>query len=130
MLNTVIMMGRIVKDVELRYTQSNVPVASFRIAVDKDRKNAEGKYDADFFNCTAWRQTGEFVKKHFSKGSPIIVKGSLLNREYTDKDGKKVITTEIQVDNVYFCGSKSEAKESAGVVFTDIEADEIGELPF
>lgn len=130
MLNQVIMMGRLTKDPELRYTQANVPVAAFRIAVDRDRKNAEGKFDADFFNCTAWRQTGEFVKKHFFKGSPIIVRGSLQNREYTDKGGNKVTSTEIVVDNVYFCGSKSEAKESAGVVFTDIEADEIGELPF
>jgi len=130
MLNQVVMMGRLTKDPELRYTANNVPVASFRIAVDRDRKNAEGKYDADFFSCAAWRQTGEFVSKHFSKGSAILLRGTLLNREYTDKNGNKVSATEIQADNVWFAGGKSEIKEAATApTFTDIEVDDI-ELPF
>ena len=78
MLNHIVILGRLVKDPELRYTQSNTPVASFTVAVDRDF--GEDK-QTDFIDCTAWRKTGEFVSKHFQKGSMIVVSGRLQSRK-------------------------------------------------
>jgi len=126
MLNFVAIAGRLTKDPELRYTANNTPVCTFSVAVERDRKNAEGNRETDFFSCVAWRQTGEFVKKYFSKGSQIIITGRLSQRTYKDKDGNNRSTLEIISQDVYFGGSKTEKPQSSG--FTEIEDD--GELPF
>ena len=107
MLNHIVIMGRLTRDPELRYTGSNIPVASFTVAVDRDYGNREsGEKQTDFINCVAWRSTGEFVSKYFQKGSMIVVSGRLQIRDYTNRDGNKRTAAEIVADNVYFGESK------------------------
>ena len=107
MLNHIVLMGRLVRDPELRYTQAQVPVASFRIAVDRDFVGRDGgERQADFIDCVAWRQTGEFVSKYFTKGRMIAVSGRLQMRDWTDRDGNKRTSAEVVADNVYFGDSK------------------------
>ena len=107
MLNHIVLMGRLTRDPELRYTGSNVPVASFSIAVDRDFGRGEnGEKQTDFINVSAWRQTGEFVSKYFTKGSMIVVSGRLQMRDYTDRDGNRRTAAEVVAENVYFGESK------------------------
>ena len=136
-LNKCIIQGRLTKDVELRYTRSNTPVASFTLAVDRRGKD-EG---TDFINCVAWNKSAEFVSKYFSKGSEAVVDGRLQMRDWTDKDGNKRVSAEVVADNVYFCGSKKTAVQgnvapNTGKLdglkekFSEIVDEEDGELPF
>ena len=107
MLNHIVLMGRLVRDPELRRTQSGIPVASFRIAVDRDFGNREtGEREADFIDVVAWRQTGEFVSKYFAKGRMAVVSGRLQMRSWTDNQGNKRTQAEVVADNVYFGDSK------------------------
>ena len=106
MLNHITLMGRLVRDPELRRTGSGVAVASFTIAVDRDYVPEGKERKADFISCVAWRQTGEFISKYFSKGRMIVVDGRLEMRDWTDKEGKKRTTAEVNVDNAYFGDSK------------------------
>ena len=106
MLNKVIIMGRLVKDPELRRTQSGTAVTSFRIAVDRDFKGQDGSKQADFFDVVAWRATAEFVSKYFTKGRMAVVEGRLQIRDWTDKDGNKRRSAEVVADQVYFGDSK------------------------
>ena len=107
MLNHIVIMGRLTRDPELRYTSSNIPVASFTVACDRDYgKGENGERQTDFINCSAWRSTGEFVSKYFQKGSMAVVSGRLQLRDYTDRDGNKRTAAEIVADNVYFGESK------------------------
>ena len=108
MLNHIDIMGRICNDIELRRTGNGVAVASFTVAVDRDFKNG-GEKETDFIECVAWRQTGEFIQKHFSKGRMIVVSGRLQIRSWNDKDGNKRKTAELVVDNAYFGDSKNTA---------------------
>ena len=117
MLNKIFLMGRLTRDPELRRTGSGVAVTSFSLAVDRDFGNREsGEKETDFIDCVAWRQTGEFVSKYFTKGSMIVVSGRLQIRGWTDKDGNKRRTAEVVADNVYFGESKrsSEGNSSYG----------------
>ena len=107
MLNHITIMGRLTRDPELRRTGSGVAVASFTVAVDRDfGKNENGEKETDFIDCVAWRQTGEFVSKYFTKGRMIVVSGRLQIRSWTDKDGNKRRTAEVVADNCYFGDSK------------------------
>jgi len=107
MLNHITIMGRLTRDPELRRTGSGVAVASFTVAVDRDfGKNENGEKETDFIDCVAWRQTGEFVSKYFTKGRMAVVSGRLQIRSWTDKDGNKRRTAEIVADNVYFGDSR------------------------
>ena len=117
MLNHITIMGRLVRDPELRRTGSGVAVTSFTVAVDRDfGKNENGERETDFIDCVAWRQTGEFVAKYFAKGRMAVVSGRLQIRPWTDKDGNKRRTAEIVADNVYFGDSKREG-ETGGASF-------------
>ena len=109
MLNHIIVMGRLTRDPELRRTGSGVAVASFTLAVDRDFAGKDGDKETDFIDCVAWRQTGEFVSKHFAKGRMAVVAGRLQLRAWTDKDGNKRRSAEIVADNVYFGDSKKDA---------------------
>ena len=110
MLNHITIMGRLTRDPELRRTGSGIAVASFSVAVDRDfGKNENGEKETDFIDCVAWRQTGEFVSKYFTKGRMIVVSGRLQIRSWTDKDGNKRRTAEVVADNVYFGGGKRES---------------------
>lgn len=113
MLNHITIMGRLTRDPELRRTGSGIAVASFTVAVDRDFADKQsGEKETDFIECVAWRQTGEFVSKYFTKGRMAVVSGRLQIRSWTDKDGNKRRTAEIVADNVYFGDSKRE--ESSG----------------
>ena len=114
MLNKVIIMGRLVKDPELRRTQSGTAVTSFRIAVDRDFKSQDGSKQADFFDVVAWRNTAEFVSKYFTKGRMAVVEGRLQTRDWTDRDGGKRVATEIVADNIYFGDSKRDGAGEYG----------------
>ncbi len=107
MLNHITIMGRLVRDPELRRTGSGVAVASFSVAVDRDYSGRDGgEKKTDFIDCVAWRQTGEFISKYFTKGRMIVVDGRLEMRDWTDKEGNKRRSAEIVADSVYFGDSK------------------------
>ena len=152
MLNHITIMGRLTRDPELRYTQSQTPVASFTLAVDRDFGGRDGgEKQTDFIDCVAWRQTAEFVSKYFAKGSMAVVSGRLQIRDWTDREGGKRRSAEVVVDNIYFGESRRrdssegssydsrssyssyEAPRSASPApsspFSDLD-DGDGELPF
>ena len=107
MLNHIVIMGRLTRDPELRRTGTGTAVASFTVAVDRDFGGRDGgEKETDFIDCVAWRQTGEFVSKYFTKGRMIVVSGRLQIRSWTDKDGNKRRTAEVVADNCYFGDSK------------------------
>lgn len=140
MLNKIMLMGRLTKDPELRHTQSGTAVASFTLAVDRDVKDKNtGEKATDFINVVAWRNTGDFVSRYFTKGRMAVVEGRLQMRGWTDKDGNKRRSPEVVADNVYFGDSKrdgdsantSDAYNSpAGGPRDYTELDDDGELPF
>ncbi len=113
MLNKWIGMGRLTRDPELRYTGNSVPVVSFTLAVDRDAKGKDGEKKTDFIDILAWRQTAEFVSRHFSKGSMAAVEGRLQVREYTDREGNKRKAVEVVADGVYFGGSKKQESDNS-----------------
>ena len=115
MLNHITIMGRLTRDPELRRTGSGIAVASFTVAVDRDFASREsGERETDFIDCVAWRQTGEFVSKYFTKGRMAIVEGRLQIRDWTDKDGGKRRSAEVVADNVYFGDTKRDGADSYG----------------
>ena len=139
MLNKIFLQGRLVADPELRHTQQGTPVASFRLAVDRDYKNQNGKKDVDFINIVAWRGTAELVSRYFSKGRMAVVEGRLQMRNYTDKDGNKRIAAEVVANNIYFGDSKRDSEPGTNAAYDgspsmppemgELEEDD-GELPF
>ena len=113
MLNHITIMGRLTRDPELRHTQSNTPVASFTVAVDRDFSGRDGgEKQTDFIDCVAWRQTGEFVSKYFRKGSMIVVSGRLQSRKWQDREGNNRTNWEVNADNVYFGESRRDNGDS------------------
>lgn len=125
-LNTITVMGRITKDIELRRTNTGTPVASFTVAVDRDFD--KGK--TDFIECVAWKNTAEFAAKYFSKGSKAVVTGSLQMRDWEDKNGNKRRSAEIVVGSMYFADSKKESGFSALVAPEMDEIEDDGDVPF
>lgn len=113
MLNTVILMGRLTYDPELRTTPTGTSVVRFQIAIDRRFQKQGEERKADFIDVTAWRQTAEFVSKYFHKGSMIAVEGSIQTDNYTDKDGSKRKSVQVVANNVSFCGSKAEGGTGA-----------------
>lgn len=113
MLNHIVIMGRLTRDPELRRTGSGIAVASFTVAVDRDFSGKDGgEKETDFIDCVAWRQTGEFISKYFTKGRMIVVAGRLQIRNWTDKDERKRKSAEVVVDNAYFGDSKRDSDNS------------------
>ena len=107
MLNHITIMGRLVRDPELRRTGTGIAVTSFTVAVDRDFGSRDGgERETDFIDCVAWRSTGEFISKYFTKGSMIVVSGRLQIRNWNDKEGNKRRSAEVVADNVYFGESK------------------------
>ena len=115
-MNKVELIGRLTHNVEMRQTPNGVSLARFSIAVTRRFKNSNGEYDADFINCVAWRQTGEFIAKHFQKGGMIAVVGSIQSRSWDGNDGKKQYATEVVVDEVYFTGAKKQNKHHRRII--------------
>ncbi len=115
MLNHIVLMGRLTRDPELRRTQSGTPVASFRLAVDRDFVSRDGgERQADFIDVVAWRSTAEFVSKYFAKGRMAVVSGRLQMRDWTDKEGNKRTNAEVVADNVYFGDSRRDGDSQQG----------------
>ena len=118
MLNHITIMGRLARDPELRRTGSGIAVASFTVGVERDFADSQsGKKEVDWIECVAWRNTGEFVSKYFTKGRMIVVSGRLQIRSWTDKEGNKRKTAEVVADNCYFGDSKS-STDSGGPAST------------
>lgn len=114
MLNNVVLMGRLTRDVELRYSQSgNKASGSFTLAVDRDYKGQNGERLTDFINCVAFDKTAEFIGRHFRKGSMLAVVGRIQTGSYTNKEGQKVYTTDVVVQLASFTGEKSDGQQAA-----------------
>ena len=137
MLNYCVLMGRLTRDPELRKTGSGVSVTSFSLAVDRDFKGQNGEKETDFIDIVAWKNTAEFVSKHFTKGRMAVVEGRLQIRDWTDKDGNKRRTAEVVADSVYFGDSRPSEGSNAPATYAAPETkfeplpdNESLELPF
>ncbi len=106
-MNKVFLIGRLTRDPELRYTSTNLPVASFTVAVNRNFTNQSGEREADFINVVVWRKQAENIKNYLKQGSQIAIDGRIQTRSYDGEDGKKRYITEVVADNVQFLDSKS-----------------------
>ena len=118
MINSVIIMGRLTYDPELRTTPNGISVVHFQVACDRNFSRSGEERKADFIDVTAWRQTAEFVSRYFRKGSMIAVEGSIQTDNFTDKDGNKRKSVQVVANNVSFCGSKAESGTTSNPVFS------------
>lgn len=114
MLNSVNLCGRLTRDIDLRYTQSGKAVGSFSLAVNRNFKNSDGDYEADFINCTIWGKSAENLANFVSKGSLINAGGRLNTRSYDNKQGQKVYVTEVIVENFDLLDSKNKKADQKG----------------
>ena len=110
MINSVVLMGRLTYEPELRTTSSGISVLRFQMAVDRNYQSQGQDRQADFIDCIAWRQTAEFISRYFHKGSMIAVEGSIQTGNYNDRDGNKRKSVEVVANQVSFCGSKTESQ--------------------
>lgn len=136
-MNKVILVGNLTKDPERKQTPQGTSVTSFTIAAQRNYKNSNGEYEADYINCVAWRGTAEFIANYFQKGSRIGVVGSIQSRSYVDKDGKKRYVTEVNVEEAEFCGKKDQKPKTAQPDtheetdgFVPVSSYDDAELPF
>lgn len=118
-MNKIILLGRLVKDPEIKYTPSEKCVAQFSIAVNRPTKNAEGQYEADFINIVAWNKTAELIGNYVHKGQRILVEGRLQIRSYTAKDGSKRLASEVVGDHIEFIEKKENSGSHSNGDFTD-----------
>lgn len=138
MLNTITIQGRCVRPIELRYTQTQKPVASFTLAVERDFAQTGEKREADFVDCVAFGNTATFCDKYMEKGGMYIVTGRLQSREWTDKNDNKRVSWEVIADHVYFGESKKAEQKPVNVAYDEPTtggafaelSDSDGELPF
>ena len=140
MLNKIILMGRLGRDPEVRYTQSGTPVASFSLAVDRDFVDqATGRRPTDWIEVVAWNAKAKFAQQYFRKGQLAVVEGRLQIRDWTDKEGAKRRTAEVVADQIYFAGARTappsegnadERSLPAQPAQEFMEQDDEGELPF
>lgn len=107
MINNTVLVGRLTKDADLRYTGSGTAVASFTVAVERQFKNAQGERETDFINCVAWRKTAEIISNFTRKGSLVGVTGHIQTRNYTNNEGRKVYITEVVCENFQMLEPKS-----------------------
>lgn len=112
-MNKILLIGRLTKDPELRYTQSGTAVASFTLAVNRSFANQNGEREADFINCVAWQKAAEFVSQYFKKGQQMALEGRLQVRSYDDNNGQRRWVTEVVTEKVEFVGSKNGGNSSS-----------------
>lgn len=143
MLNKAILMGRLTRDPELKRTQNDTAVASFTLALDRDRKGANGERQTDFIDCVAWGKQAEFVKQWFTKGMMAVVVGRIQSRTWEDKNGNKRKSIEVYVAEMNF-GETKKARQTASqpaddgymdalasdTDFTDLGSDDESDIPF
>ena len=125
-MNKTILIGRVTKDIELKATASGKSVATFTLAVNRDYKNADGNYDADFINCVAYEQRAETISKYVKKGDKFCVTGRISTRTYDKQDGSKAYVTEVIVDGFEFVESKKDKPEET----SHLEPVEAEDIPF
>ena len=138
MLNHVVIMGRMVRDPELRQLDNGTSVTSFSVAVERNYVDkTTNERQADFLNVVAWRQTADFVCKYFHQGDMIALEGSLQSRKYTDKDGNNRIAIEIIASNISFCGGKNggnantaTTNDTPATMVANAPSEDNDELPF
>lgn len=128
-MNRVILIGRNVKDIELKATTSGKSVATFTLAVNRDYKNAEGNYDADFINCVAYEQRAETIAKYVHKGDKFCVTGRISTRTFEKQDGSKAYVTEVIVDGFEFLENKKDKPNEQIGAFEQME-DVDEDIPF
>lgn len=121
-MNKVCITGRLVKDIEIRYTQNNVAVTQFTLAVTRKFKNANGDYESDFINCVAYKSTAELLSKYTAKGDLVGIEGRIQTRNYENQEGKQVYVTEIVVDSIDFLQSKKEEKSPVNEVESPVKS--------
>lgn len=122
-MNKVFLIGRLTRDPELRYTSSNLPVATFSLAVNRNFTGQSGEREADFINIVVWRKQAENVKNYLTQGSQVAIDGRIQTRTYDGEDGKKRYITEVVADNVEFLGTKGSREMSntnSGNSFNDV----------
>ena len=136
-MNKVVLIGRLTRDPELRYTGSNIPVATFSLAVNRNFSNQNGEREADFINIVVWRKQAENVKNYLTQGSQVAIDGRIQTRSYDDQNGGKRYVTEVVADNVEFLGSKkdgnSKGDEPTPYDFKDdskVEGTDVDSNPF
>jgi len=130
-MNKVILMGRMTKDPEVRYTDGGASIARFSLAVDRRYKQEGAEQTADFINCIAFGKTAEFIEKYFYKGSKAVIEGRIQTGSYTNKDGQKVYTTDVVVEQVEFAESKaSSGQASSNDGFVSVPEGIEEDLPF
>lgn len=110
-MNKVFLIGRLTNNIELRYTEKKLPIATFSIAINRDYKNADGEYETDFINCKAFQMTAELIGKYTKKGDLIAIDGSLRTNSYEDKEGNKKRSTEVLVSTVQFLQQKTKRRK-------------------
>ncbi|MDD4831351.1 MAG: single-stranded DNA-binding protein [Bacilli bacterium] len=133
MMNKVMLIGRLTRDPDLRYTPSNIATVTFSIAVNRPFTNQSGVREADFINIIAWRKQAENVKKYITKGSLVAVEGRIQTRNYDDKDGKKVYVTEVVADNVQFLEPKGQRSMESNNNYEpsdNVQTTDVGEDPY
>lgn len=132
MINRVVLVGRLTRDPELRYTPSGVPVSSFTLAVNRTFTNQQGEREADFINCVVWRKTAENVANYLRKGSLVGVEGRIQTRSYENQEGRKVYVTEVVADSVQFLepkGSGYQSPQNPSNIFDDIPSPTMPSQP-
>lgn len=124
-MNKVFLIGHLVKDPELRYTSSNIPVASFSLAVNRNFTNQNGEKEVDFINIVAWKKQAENIHKYCFKGSKVAIDGRLQTRTYEDQNGQKRYVTEVVSENIEFLSAKKEEtkEKSNSEILKDVMAD-------
>ena len=130
MLNCAQIMGRLTADPELKLTENQVSVCSFTVSVEEDYVKSGEQRKCNFIDCVAWKNKADFVAKYFHKGSMIAVDGEIKTRNWEDKNGNKRKTTEIQADNVHFCGEKKSADVVKDEIPENYEIPDDADLPF
>lgn len=131
MTNTVILIGRLTKNIEIRYTEKEMPIGNFTIAINRQYKNINGEYETDFINCVVYSQIAKTMAEYTVKGDLIGVKGRLQTRTYEDKEGKKHYITEVIAEKITFLQNKKKEEPKIIDGKTPIVVDtEQFELPF
>ena len=134
-MNRIVIIGRLVRDIETRYTQSGAAVANFTLAVDRTFKNASGQKETDYINVIAWKQLAEHCANYLSKGKMAAVCGSLQIRNYETKDGQKRTIAEVVAEDVQFLSPRDGSDQAKRAIQDDISSDDMpiiddDELPF
>ena len=129
-MNKVVLIGRLTRDPEIRYTSNNIAVTNFTLAVNRNYQKQNGVREADFINIVMWRKQAETAKKYLSKGSLIAIEGRIQTRNYDGADGKKVYVTEVLADSFEFLESKGQKTNSDIDFNNDVSTNNIGDEPY